>query len=89
MIDLNEQSYLADAVIEVVENQINDNNPPKVRQTLDRLLGLGISRDEALKHIGCALSVEMFGVINNSEPFDQKRYDRNLDNLPELPWENE
>jgi hypothetical protein len=84
----NDPSKAGEAIIEAVENQLNDNNPPKVRQTLDRLLGLGISRKEALKHIACALSVEIFGALKNSEEFDPERYDRNLENLPEMPWED-
>ena len=85
----NDPSKAGEAIIEAVESQLNDNDPPKVRQTLDRLLGLGISRKEALKHIACALSVEIFGALNNSEEFDPERYDRNLENLPEMPWEDE
>ena len=77
------------AIIEVVENQLEENDPPKVRKTLKRLISEGIDRDEALKYIACALSVEIFGVMNNSEPFNPTRYDINLDGLPDMPWEDE
>lgn len=78
-----------EAIIESVENQISANDPPKVRETLERLLTLGISRDEAMKHIACALSVEIFGIIRDNEEFNPIRYDKNLDNLPDLPWDEE
>ncbi len=77
------------AIIEAVENQLKENNPPKVRKTLDRLLNLGISREEALKYISCALSVEIFGALKHSEEFSPERYNCNLENLPEMPWKEE
>ena len=77
------------AILEAVEDQLASNEPPKVRETLNRLMSQGIERDEALKYIACALSIEIFGVLKHSEPFDPKRYDSNLDNLPDMPWEDE
>jgi peroxiredoxin family protein len=77
------------AVIEAVENQLDENDPPKVGQTLKRLISEGIDREEALKYIACALSVEIFGIMKNSESFNPIRYDANLDGLPDMPWEDE
>ena len=77
------------AILEAVENQLESNDPPKTRQTLERLMADGIERDEALKYIACALSVEIFGALKHSEPFDPERYDKNLDGLPDMPWEDE
>lgn len=76
------------AMIEVIENQLKTNDPPKVKITLNRLMSLGIDRQEALKYIACALSVEIFGAIKNSEEFNPKRYNMNLVNLPDMPWED-
>ena len=84
-----EESFDAEAVIEIVENQINDNNPPRVKETLMRLMLQGIEKDEAMQFIACALCVELVGVINDQETFDEERYNRNLDLLPEMPWEDE
>jgi hypothetical protein len=77
------------AILEAVENQLKANEPPKVKETLNRLISLGISRQESKKYIACALSVEIFGAIKNLEAFNPQRYDQNLDNLPEMPWEDE
>ena len=77
------------AILEAVENQLESNDPPKTRQTLERLMADGIERDEALKYIACALSVEIFGALKHSESFDPERYDKNLDGLPDMPWEDE
>jgi hypothetical protein len=77
------------AIIEAVENQLKENDPAKVGKTLKRLISEGIDRDEAMKYIACAFSVEIFGVMKNSEPFNPARYDTNLDGLPDMPWEDE
>lgn len=77
------------AIIAAVENQLDDNDPPKVRKTLKRLISAGIEREEAIKYIACALSVEIFEIMKNSEPFNPTRYDTNLDGLPDMPWEDE
>ncbi len=77
------------AILEAVENQLESNDPPKARETLKRLMAKGIQRDEALKYIACALSVEIFGAMKHSEPFNPARYDKNLDGLPDMPWEDE
>ena len=89
MTERDEQQLAGEAVIEIIENQINDNNPPRVKETLMRLMLQGIDREEALKYIACALCVELVGVINDQTPFDEERYNRNLDLLPEMPWEEE
>ncbi|PSW57868.1 hypothetical protein [Photobacterium leiognathi] len=81
-------SIVGKVIIEAVENQLAVNHPPKVRKTLDRLLALGISHEEAIKYIACALSVEVFGVVRDSEGFNPERYDNNLECLPDLPWED-
>lgn len=85
----NDELMGGEAIIEVVENQINGNNPPRVKETLMRLMLQGIERDEALKFIACALCVEMVSVLNEQKPFNEERYNKNLDLLPEMPWEDE
>ena len=77
------------AILEAVENQLDSNDPPKVRETLKRLMAEGIERDEVMKYLACALSVEVFGALKLSESFDAMRYNRNLDGLPDMPWEDE
>ncbi|WP_114326856.1 hypothetical protein [Candidatus Colwellia aromaticivorans] len=78
-----------EAVLEVIDNQINDNNPPQVKEAFDRLRKLGISRRESKKYIACAFSVELFDVMREGKEMDYDRYFANLKNLPEMPWEDE
>ncbi|MEL4242662.1 hypothetical protein [Shewanella xiamenensis] len=82
-------SVAGKAILDAVEQQIKNNDPPKVKQTLKRLKSLGISRKESIKYIASALSIEIFGVLQNEEEFNPQRYNENLDKLPELPWEDE
>ncbi|MRI32879.1 hypothetical protein EOPP23_07765 [Endozoicomonas sp. OPT23] len=73
-------------LIEIVENQLTENNPPRVKETLFRLTMSGMERPEAMEYIACALSVEIVDVIQNDAKFDGDRYIKNLDSLPETPW---
>ena len=74
---------------EVIENQLRNNDPPETRQTLDRLLGSGHSRKEALRLIACVLANELFDIAKKETPYDNARYVSNLKRLPELPWEEQ
>ena len=71
--------------LEIVDNQLNANDPPETRQTLDRLIAQGISHEDAMMYIAQAVCVEVFNVLKHKEPSDQARYVRNLQRLPEEP----
>jgi hypothetical protein len=75
------------AILEAVENQIRENNPPGVGATLERLMGTGISRDEAVGYIASALVAELHDVMSSGEPYVESRYLAHLNRLPTLPWE--
>ncbi|MCP4442786.1 MAG: DUF1841 family protein [Aureispira sp.] len=76
-----------EAIIEAVENQLADNSPPETRQTLERLMASGESRENAMRYIASALSIEIFEALKNSSPYNEKRYIKNLKGLPKLPYE--
>jgi hypothetical protein len=79
--------HLKAALMEVVDNQIRDNDPPETKQTLDRLVSAGISKEDARLYIGQAVCVEIWDIMSNKKEFDQERYLRNLKNLPDEPEE--
>ncbi len=79
--------HLRAAILKVVENQLRDNNPPETRQTLDRLMKEGHSKEEAKSLIASAVAAEIYYVMKNQEPFNQKRFVEALNKLPELPGE--
>ncbi len=74
-----------EAIVEVIENQLADNNPPETKLTLERLMTLGESRENAIRYISTALSVEIFGALKHKEPYNNERYLNNLKALPKLP----
>jgi len=82
-----EEIMTGDMLVEIVENQIADSTPIKVKETLMRLMMTGTARDEAVQMIACALSIEVFDVAKNEGSFDLKRYTENLTALPDMPWE--
>lgn len=77
------------AILEVIQNQLRDNNPPETRQTLVRLQAGGFSEQEALKLIGYVVAAEVFGVLKENRSYDEEKYIAALKALPRLPWEKE
>jgi hypothetical protein len=73
-------------LFEVIENQLADGYPAKVKATLLRLCMTGHSREEALELIACALAPEMEAVIEHNQEFNLTRYEHQLDLLPQTPW---
>ena len=76
-----------EAIVEAIENQISEDNPPETKTTLVRLIALGESRENAIRYIASAFSVEIFDALKNKNVFNEKRYISNLKALPELPFE--
>jgi hypothetical protein len=72
-------------ILEVVEKQIRQHNPPATKKTLDRLVREGISEGEARRLIGCVVASEMFDVLREQKPFDEDRFTKALEKLPALP----
>ena len=81
--------YLQAAIMEVVENQLRNNDPPRTRQTFRRLIEAGYSEEEAKRLIGCVVSAEIFDILKKNEPFNLDRFVKALDKLPEMPWAEE
>ena len=82
-----EGQMAGEAIVQVVENQINDNNPPETKETLERLMKNGETRENAMRYIASVLSIEIFGALKHQEPYNHERYTNNLKALPNLPDE--
>ncbi len=80
---------LREQVLQVVENQLRDNNPPETRETYNRLLQSGISDADARIYLAQCVTVEIFHVMKYQEPFNEKRFIKNLKNLPKEPFGDE
>jgi len=82
-----ENKRLRAAILEVINNQIRDNDPPETKKTLIRLQEQGFSEDEALKLIGYVIASEVFSVLKENRQYDKKQFISALNDLPGLPWE--
>jgi hypothetical protein len=80
-------TVIREAMLEAVTNQLRDNEPPETRLAFDRLIELGISEEEVMKYLACAVSSEIYEVMKHKRPFDRERYVALLNRLPTLPWE--
>jgi len=80
---------LREAVLEVINHQIRDNDPPETKQAFIRLKEQGFSEQEALKLVGSVVVTEVFSVIKENRQYDKEKYISALNNLPRLPWEKE
>ncbi len=73
--------YLHLTMHAMIENQLAQGDPPEVAKTLDRLLGRGISRHEAIHAIAAEFVEVAFPVFQGREPFNTKRYIKRLRRL--------
>ena len=87
--DTEDGQMAGEAIVEAVENQIHDNNPPEVKQALERLIGLGESRENAIRYIASTFSVEIYEAMKYLAPYDEARYIKNLNALPKLPFDED
>ena len=76
--------HLQSAIFETIDNQIEADDPPETALTLTRLLDEGHSEFEAKQLIGQAC-IELWDIMKNAKPFNEKRYLQNLENLPKDP----
>jgi hypothetical protein len=82
-----ESNRAREVILKAVENQIRKNDPPETKETLNRLVQSGQSREEALRLIAGVLANEMFEVMKSKTHYDNARYVANLARLPNLPWD--
>ena len=82
-----ENERLRQAILEVINNQIRDNNPPETKQTYDRLRKEGFSEEETLKLIGYVVAAEVFAVMKENRRYEKEKFIAALQGLPGLPWD--
>jgi len=84
-----EDRRLRTAILEVINNQIKDNDPPETKQAFDRLRKEGFSEEETFKLIGYVVASEVFTVLKENRSYDKIKFISALNALPKLPWEKE
>ena len=78
---------LRETIFEVIDNQIDTNDPPETGLTLERLMNEGYSDFQAKQLIGQAVVIEVIDNLKNKKPYNEERYIRNLRNLLRDPQE--
>ncbi len=76
-------------VLEIVNNQINDDEPPITKKTFERLKTEGFSEEDAKELIGEIVWAEVFVIMKEGKVFNLERFTAALNTLPELPWDNQ
>ena len=59
-------------ILEDVNNQLKDNNPPETKDVYDKLLTAGYSVSEAKEKIGAVVIEEIYDVMKEKQPYDEK-----------------
>jgi hypothetical protein len=75
--------HLRAAILEVVDTQLANNDPPQTRATLERLVEHGYSREGARELIAQAVLDEIAAVLSSGQPYDAARYLAALEKLTE------
>ncbi len=60
--------------MEVVNNQLRDNNPAAAVEAYEQLLDSGYNASEAKEKIGAVVLEEIYDVMKENQPYDEKRY---------------
>ncbi|RDI42189.1 SEC-C motif-containing protein [Falsibacillus pallidus] len=74
---------LKSKILEVVDNQLNMNDPKCTRRTLNRLMDLGFEEEIAKQMIATVLTEEIYFIMKKQDPFNEKRYEKKLALLPD------
>lgn len=72
---------LKKTILEVVDNQLRDNNPPETGMAYQKLLDAGYSRREAKEKIGAVVLSEIYDVLKEKQPYNEERYTQALEEM--------
>ena len=73
----------------VVENQIALGDDTPVAATLERLVGEGLDRHDAIHAIGGILTQQMYGALKEKTPVNDEKYFTDLAELNAAQWLSE
>jgi hypothetical protein len=85
--DIDEEEFAENTLIEAIENQIESENPPAAKATLNKLTLVGYEREEILNLMAHVLAVEIDAILEEDRAFNTEWYEAALRALPELPPE--
>lgn len=84
-----EESFAESTLTQAIENQIDSDNPPAARATLNKLTLVGYEREDILNLMAHVLAIEIDAMLDEDRPFDTQWYETALRALPELPPEKD
>lgn len=73
------------SIMEIVNRQLAERNPPEARETFERLLAEGYSPEHVRRMIGLLVARGLTETLMRRKPFDVNRYVEHLRRLPEIP----
>ena len=79
---------LKKAILQAVSNQLRINKPPETRETLNRLMAEGYSKQESMEMIGAVLSAHIYDMLKQQREYHNESYVRDLNRLPKYPWDD-
>ena len=88
-IEIDEEEFAENTLVEAIENQIESDNPPAAKATLNKLTLVGVEREEILNLMAHVLAYEIDAMLDEDRPFDTAWYEAALRALPELPPEKQ
>lgn len=68
-------------LIEVVDNQMNQNDPPITNETFKRLVNAGYSEKEAKEKIAAVVVEHIYDIMKGGTHFNEKKYTKDLKSL--------
>lgn len=80
-----EAQFVRQQLFTAIENQLRDNDPPFVQSVLNKLVLVGIGREEAVEMMAYILSLEIQKTLSQDRGFDVQNYEKMLRALPDLP----
>ncbi|WP_138762012.1 hypothetical protein [Pseudomonas lactis] len=84
-----EEEFTENTLIEAIENQIENDNPPAAKATFNKLTLVGYERDDILNLMAHVLAFEIDAMLDEDRAFNTEWYETALRALPELPPEKQ
>ena len=84
---MKKNNEMREQIFEIINNQLENNDPPETKITFDRLQKQGFDDFQTKQLIGQCLSVELFAVLKGGEMFNSERYIKHLLALPKEPFD--
>lgn len=72
---------LKKTILEIVDNQLKDNNPPCARDAYEKLINAGYSKSEAKDKIGAVALTEIYDILKMGQAFDEEKYRDSLEEM--------